>query len=44
MIGYQPLDDTVNFFRNVISNPAVEKQDVDFLLEEIERLGSDLQF
>ena len=42
MIGYQPLDDAVNFFRCVISNPAVVKQDIDFLLEEIERLGKDL--
>lgn len=42
MIGYQPLDDTVNFFRNVISNAAVTKKDVDFILEEIDRLGHDL--
>ena len=44
IVGYQPQDDKVNFFRNIISNPAVEEQDVDFLLSEIKRLGSDLQF
>nr|XP_039266433.1 glutamate decarboxylase 1-like isoform X1 [Styela clava] len=43
MIGYQPLDDKVNFFRCVISNHAVEKCDVDFLLDEIQRLGENLK-
>ena len=42
MIGYQPQGDLPNFFRNVISNPAVKKQDIDFLLAELDRLGQDL--
>uniref|UniRef100_A0A670ZUE2 Glutamate decarboxylase 1 n=1 Tax=Pseudonaja textilis TaxID=8673 RepID=A0A670ZUE2_PSETE len=42
MVSYQPLGDNVNFFRMVFSNPATKKADVDFLLEEIERLGKDL--
>lgn len=42
MIGYQPLGDKPNFFRCVFSNPATQKEDVDFLLEEIKRLGTEL--
>ncbi|KAG9356124.1 hypothetical protein JZ751_000968 [Albula glossodonta] len=42
MIGYQPLKDKVNFFRCVFSNPATRKEDVDFLLDEITRLGCGL--
>ena len=42
MIGYQPLGDNVNFFRCVFSNPATQREDVDFLLDEIAHLGSDL--
>ncbi|XP_053571802.1 glutamate decarboxylase 1-like [Bombina bombina] len=42
MITYQPLGDKVNFFRMVLSNPATRKLDIDFLLDEIERLGKDL--
>uniref|UniRef100_F6VMM8 Glutamate decarboxylase 2 n=1 Tax=Monodelphis domestica TaxID=13616 RepID=F6VMM8_MONDO len=42
MVSYQPLGDKVNFFRMVISNPAATHQDIDFLIEEIERLGQDL--
>lgn len=42
LIGYQPLADKVNFFRCVFSNPATQQEDVDFLLEEISRLGKDL--
>uniref|UniRef100_A0A8C5WYG2 Glutamate decarboxylase n=1 Tax=Laticauda laticaudata TaxID=8630 RepID=A0A8C5WYG2_LATLA len=42
MVSYQPLGENVNFFRMVFSNPATQKADVDFLLEEIERLGKDL--
>ncbi|XP_075442012.1 glutamate decarboxylase 1-like isoform X2 [Ascaphus truei] len=40
MVSYQPLGDKVNFFRMVFSNPATRKSDVNFLLEEIERLGN----
>jgi glutamate decarboxylase len=43
MVGYQPLGNIPNFFRMVISNPAVEAGDVDFLLDEIERLGEEIE-
>ena len=42
MVGYQPLDDIPNFFRMVISNPASTTADIDFLVDEIERLGEEL--
>jgi len=42
MISYQPLGDKPNFFRNIISNPGVQKKDVEFLLAELDRLGHDL--
>uniref|UniRef100_A0A673ZVJ8 Glutamate decarboxylase 1 n=1 Tax=Salmo trutta TaxID=8032 RepID=A0A673ZVJ8_SALTR len=42
MVGYQPQGDKVNFFRMVISNPAATRSDIDFLTDEIERLGHDL--
>ncbi|KAJ6644684.1 hypothetical protein lerEdw1_013655 [Lerista edwardsae] len=42
MVGYQPQGDKGNFFRMVVSNPAATKSDIDFLIEEIERLGQDL--
>ncbi|KAM4689211.1 glutamate decarboxylase 1-like [Discoglossus pictus] len=42
LISYQPLGDKANFFRMVLSNPATRKSDVDFLLEEIERMGKHL--
>uniref|UniRef100_A0A8C5DJX5 Glutamate decarboxylase 1 n=1 Tax=Gouania willdenowi TaxID=441366 RepID=A0A8C5DJX5_GOUWI len=42
MVGYQPQGEKVNFFRMVISNPAATMSDIDFLIEEIERLGQDL--
>ncbi|TSM68895.1 Glutamate decarboxylase 1 [Bagarius yarrelli] len=42
MVGYQPQGEKVNFFRMVISNPAATMSDIDFLIDEIERLGQDL--
>jgi len=42
MIGYQPLGKIPNFFRSIISNSAVQKQDIDFMIEELDRLGADL--
>uniref|UniRef100_A0A4W6DUM1 Glutamate decarboxylase 3 n=1 Tax=Lates calcarifer TaxID=8187 RepID=A0A4W6DUM1_LATCA len=42
LIGYQPLGARVNFFRCVFSNPATQQEDIDFLLDEIARLGDDL--
>ena len=42
MVSYQPLDDKPNFFRSIISNQAVTEEDVEFMLEEMDRLGIDL--
>lgn len=42
MVGYQPHGAKVNFFRQIVTNPAVTKDDLDFFLDEIERLGWDL--
>merc|ERR1711970_716313 len=42
MVGYQPLDDKPNFFRSIISNQACTEEDIDFMLEELDRLGIDL--
>ena len=42
MVGYQPLGGTPNFFRSIISNSATREEDVDFMLDEMERLGHDL--
>ncbi|CAH1979644.1 unnamed protein product [Acanthoscelides obtectus] len=42
MVGYQPDDRRPNFFRNIISSAAVTQEDVDFLLNEMDRLGNDL--
>ena len=42
MVGYQPLENRVNFFRLVVFSPLVSQKDMDFFLDEIERLGKDL--
>ncbi|CAG2171332.1 unnamed protein product [Oppiella nova] len=42
MIGYQPVGDIPNFFRNIISNPGVQTKDIDHLIAELDRLGHDL--
>ncbi|KAI9530698.1 hypothetical protein NQZ68_000189 [Dissostichus eleginoides] len=42
MVGYQPLGDKVNFFRMIVLSTLVSKEDMDFSLDEIERLGNDL--
>ncbi|XP_069816504.1 acidic amino acid decarboxylase GADL1 isoform X3 [Dendropsophus ebraccatus] len=42
MIGYQPHRDKVNFFRQIIISPQVSREDMDFVLDEIELLGRDL--
>ena len=42
MISYHPLDDKPNFFRMVTANYESEAEDMDFVLNEIERFGSDL--
>ena len=38
MISYQPLGELPNFFRSIISNQAQTEADVDFMLEELDRL------
>ncbi|XP_062248348.1 cysteine sulfinic acid decarboxylase isoform X2 [Platichthys flesus] len=42
MIGYQPLANRVNFFRAVVFSPLISQRDMDFFLDEIERLGNDM--
>ncbi|GFN94774.1 cysteine sulfinic acid decarboxylase-like [Plakobranchus ocellatus] len=44
MIQYQPLSTKgfVNFFRIIILNPLCGPRDMDFVIEEFERLGKDL--
>uniref|UniRef100_A0ABM5GPF6 Acidic amino acid decarboxylase GADL1 isoform X1 n=1 Tax=Pogona vitticeps TaxID=103695 RepID=A0ABM5GPF6_9SAUR len=42
MLGYQPHQGKVNFFRQVIISPQVIREDIDFLLNEIDSLGKDL--
>ncbi|XP_077524610.1 glutamate decarboxylase [Amblyomma americanum] len=42
MITYQPIWDKPNFFRNIVSNSGVRREDIDFLVEELDRLGHDL--
>uniref|UniRef100_A0A8C3UVD7 CSAD n=1 Tax=Catharus ustulatus TaxID=91951 RepID=A0A8C3UVD7_CATUS len=42
MVGYQPHGSRVNFFRQIITNPAVTRRDLDFFLDEIQELGRDL--
>lgn len=44
MIGYQPLSckGYVNFFRLTVGNAKCNHSDMDFILDEIDRLGKDL--
>ncbi|XP_041953066.1 cysteine sulfinic acid decarboxylase [Alosa sapidissima] len=42
MVGYQPLNGQVNFFRMIVISPQTSQRDMDFCLDEIERLGKDL--
>ena len=44
MVAYQPdaQKSRPNFFRMVISNPAIQKSDLDFLINEIVSLAADL--
>lgn len=46
MIGYQPIDlpsmKIPNFFRSIISNAGVQEKDIDYMLDELDRLGHDL--
>jgi glutamate/tyrosine decarboxylase-like PLP-dependent enzyme len=42
MITYQPIGDKPNFFRLVLQNSALTKDDMMHFITEIERLGEDL--
>jgi len=42
LIGYQPLGAWPNFFRLTTSNPATSREDLDFVLNELELLGQQL--
>lgn len=42
LIGYQPDEEHVNFFRMIITNLEILKSDMDFVVNEIDRLGKDL--
>lgn len=39
MIGYQPLRKLPNFFRFVLQNSGFTNEDVDYVLNEIDKLG-----
>ncbi|EDV20920.1 uncharacterized protein TRIADDRAFT_31153, partial [Trichoplax adhaerens] len=39
MVGFQPVDDKVNFFRMILINYNTTLEDMDFILDEIETLG-----
>lgn len=42
MITYQPLRNKPNFFRLVMQNSALNQSDMQYFINEIERLGRDL--
>ncbi|VDO74039.1 unnamed protein product [Onchocerca flexuosa] len=42
MVGYQPDKQRPNFFRMIVSNPAITKEDLDFLVKEIVNIGDEL--
>ncbi|KAK7482347.1 hypothetical protein BaRGS_00026366, partial [Batillaria attramentaria] len=44
MVQYQPLGNLPNCFRVALSNPVVTLADLDFLVDEIERLGRDIPY
>ncbi|XP_072030360.1 cysteine sulfinic acid decarboxylase-like isoform X2 [Amphiura filiformis] len=42
LVGYQPLKPYVNFFRMIYSNRATNRKDVEWIMDEIDRLGNDI--
>eukprot|EP00118_Oscarella_pearsei_P023383 m.279457 g.279457 ORF g.279457 m.279457 type:complete len:502 (+) comp40624_c0_seq9:58-1563(+) len=42
LVGYQPCKEICNYFRMIVHSDAVGHDDMDYVLEEIERLGKDL--
>lgn len=43
MVGYQPDKQRPNFFRMIISNQAIKREDLDFLINEIVDIGESLE-
>ncbi|XP_065839426.1 glutamate decarboxylase 1-like isoform X2 [Oscarella lobularis] len=44
LVGYQICKEFCNYFRMIVHNEAVGKADMDYVLDEVERLGKDLKF
>ena len=42
MITYQPIGERVNFFRMVLLNADNTTGDMDYVVDEVERLGRDI--
>ena len=42
MISYQPLGDLPNFLRMVTVSPSATEADMEFVLDELERIGADI--
>uniref|UniRef100_A0A914RIX3 Glutamate decarboxylase n=2 Tax=Ascarididae TaxID=6250 RepID=A0A914RIX3_PAREQ len=42
MVGYQPDKQRPNFFRMIISNQAITREDLDFLVDEIIEIGKNM--
>ncbi|CBY31127.1 unnamed protein product [Oikopleura dioica] len=42
MITFQPHKGMPNFWRAIVSNPAVRKEDIDYAIAEMDRLGAQL--
>ena len=43
MVGYQPLNDRPNFFRMIVTCPTATFEDMNYVLDEIERLGKNIK-
>ncbi len=44
MIGYQPMKSHANFFRMIYSNRVTTLKDVEWIMDEIDHLGNDINF
>ena len=42
MVTYQPLGALPNFFRVAVSNPGLTTADLDFVLDELERIVEEM--
>ncbi|GFO11402.1 glutamate decarboxylase 1 [Plakobranchus ocellatus] len=42
MVQYQPLGNMPNLFRVAVSNPALTRSDLDFLLDELDNMGNEI--